>query len=128
MADPRAIILQRRARFVAATLAATSVFVAPTARADDDAAAEAGDLDAGDLDANTLDASDAGIPVRGPVREVPGYGGAGDGSVDSSRPQACLCAMAPDTSYPDPSMAPAIAGVVATAMLARRKRRARSSR
>ena len=92
--DPKAIILERRARFIAASLAAlTGLAIAPRALADGgDASSDAGD--------DASEAEDAGDT--------------------SAEPQTCLCVLAP--SRTSESTAPVAVATVAIVAIARRRR------
>ena len=100
----RDIILKRRARFVAASLAAAGLVVTSTVRAED--GGEDASVDASDA------ADDAGPPqicLSAPKPE------------DPANPEACLCACAIPES--DLSMGPAAGALAAAAVLAVRRRK-----
>jgi MYXO-CTERM domain-containing protein len=105
MGDARDVILRRRAKFVAASLAAAGIAIAPTfARAED--AGDAGD-------AATTDASFDPDAEPGPCLSAP--------KPEDPEPQSCLCACA----VPEPDLgagAPTAAVAIAAAFVARRRR------
>jgi hypothetical protein len=98
MADPKAIILRRRARFLAASLAAAGIAASGTAHADD----------AGDA------STDAAHPIDG-------------GGDVQTEPQVCLCACALPGSGEAPGAVTA-ASAAAALLLARRTKRKKDSR
>jgi MYXO-CTERM domain-containing protein len=106
MGDPRDIILRRRARFVAASLAAAGIVATPTiGRAEDGG------------DASAVDASSDADPDAAPPEPCLSIA-----KPDDPEPQSCLCASAvPDK---DAGAAPA-AFLAAAALVAARRRRRR---
>jgi hypothetical protein len=111
--ETRRLILARRARFVAATLAGAALSAPTDARADSgiDAAAADADSDAGDA-GDGGDGGDTPIFVEAGVRDV--------------FPEPCLCVMAPKATDSDVAAVPAAFVAAAAIVAARRRKRSRS--